>query len=51
MNQEQLEKIAQEMLEMFNGRIPNPEHSPKEFEYYVRLYKYEKKLNESNRDI
>jgi hypothetical protein len=47
MNQATLEQAAAELIEMFGDKLPDPDHCPKEFEYYFRLYLYEKKLNES----
>ncbi len=44
-------RIYEDMVKMFGDKLPDPEHSPKEFEYFVRLYLYEKKVNESNRSI
>ena len=28
------------MMEMFGECLPNPEHHPTKFQYYVRLYKH-----------
>lgn len=36
-------KIYEEMKEMFGDNLPNPEHHPRTFEYYVKLYKHCKK--------
>ena len=38
------EDAIKEFLEMYGDRLPDPEHCPREFEYYVRLYKYCKGL-------
>ena len=38
------EDTIKEFLEMYGDRLSNPEHCPREFEYYVRLYKYVKGL-------
>jgi len=46
MTNEELEKIAQEMIEHYGDRLPNPEHEPNRFAYYVKLFKYEKRLKE-----
>lgn len=43
MTDEQLIAHYNEMIKMF-GKLPNPEHSPLEFKYYVRLYQYLKTL-------
>jgi len=42
MTNEELEKIAQEMIEHYGDRLPNPEHEPLRFQYYVKLFKYVK---------
>jgi len=31
---------VKEFLRMYGDRLPNPENCPREFEYYVKLYKY-----------
>lgn len=36
-------KIYEEMQEMFGDKLPNPEHYPRVFEYYVKLYYHSKK--------
>jgi hypothetical protein len=51
MTDEQAANIYNELWEMFGDKLPDPEHSPKEFEYFIKLYLYEKKVNESNRSI
>ena len=37
----------EEFLEMYGDRLPDSEHCPKEFAYYVKLYKYIKSQEES----
>ena len=37
---EELEKIYQEMVEIFGDHLPNPEQEPVRFAYYVKLYRY-----------
>lgn len=32
----------QDFLEYFDNKIPNPEQYPKQFEYYVKMYKFHK---------
>ena len=39
-----VDEQIEEFLEMYGDRLPNPEHCPKEFAYYVMLYKYGKGL-------
>jgi hypothetical protein len=34
-----------EMEEMFGESLPNPEHHPIQFRYYVKLYNYQKTLD------
>jgi hypothetical protein len=43
MTQSQIEQIIEEMLEYFGGTLPDPEHCPKQFAYYVKLFYYYKK--------
>lgn len=43
---EQLAEILREMEEMFSLPLPHPEHEPRRFEYYVKLYKYYKSRQE-----
>lgn len=38
------EDAIKEFLEMYGDILPDPEHCPREFEYYVRLYKFIKGL-------
>lgn len=33
------EEHYSKMLELF-GALPSPEHEPKKFEYFVKLYRY-----------
>lgn len=40
MNDEQVIKKYQELIDEFGDKLPNPEHCPKEFAYYVKLYTY-----------
>ena len=41
MTDEELERVLDEMREFF-GELPNPEHEPIRFAYYVKLWKYYK---------
>jgi hypothetical protein len=36
------EKLAKEFWEYYNGNFPDPEHHPRIFAYYVKLFKYYK---------
>lgn len=40
MENKELEKVYQEMVEIFGDHLPNPEQEPIRFSYYVKLYKY-----------
>lgn len=40
MTDEQIEAAYNEMVEMWGDKLPNPEHEPIRFGYYVRLYRY-----------
>jgi len=41
MNEEQAVKLYEDMLEHF-GWLPNPVNYPRTFQYYVKMYKYQK---------
>jgi len=34
----------QEFLDMFGDQLPDPKHYPRQFQYYVLLYKFTKGL-------
>jgi hypothetical protein len=40
MNDAEIEAIAKHMREVFGDKIPNPEHYPEIFNYYIKLYMY-----------
>jgi len=40
MSNEELERIYEEMKEIFGDHLPHPEQEPVRFAYYVKLYKY-----------
>jgi len=40
MEPKEIEKIYNEMVEIFGDSLPNPEQEPVRFAYYVKLYKY-----------
>lgn len=42
MTQSQIEQIIEEMFDYFGGTLPDPEHHPRIFAYYVKLFKYYK---------
>jgi hypothetical protein len=41
MTEQELENVLDEMYARF-GELPSPEHEPKRFKYYVKLYKFYK---------
>lgn len=41
MTRKELNKTLDEMYEMF-GTLPSPEHEPKRFKFYVKMYNYRK---------
>jgi hypothetical protein len=43
MTDEEIEKILEEMKKMFGDELPNFEHYPRSFAYYVKLYLHCKK--------
>jgi hypothetical protein len=48
MTSEEISKVVEDMIEMFGDSLPDPEHCPRQFQYYIKLYFYEKFVNESN---
>lgn len=40
MTNEEAERIYNEMVDMFGDNLPDPDHYPKTFAYFVKLYKY-----------
>jgi len=50
---EEANRILNEMLEIFGEGLPNPEHYPLAFEYYVKLYQkyYMKEQNENSPSV
>ena len=45
MTNEEIIKMYEEMVKMWGDKLPNPEHEPIRFAYYVRMYKYLKEKN------
>lgn len=43
MTNEEVLRIYEEMVKMFGDKLPNPEHCPREFAYFVKLYWHSKK--------
>lgn len=40
MSDEEVVRIYNDMLVIYGDKLPNPEHEPMVFSYYVKLYKY-----------
>lgn len=45
MTDEEALKFYEILVEEYGDRLPNFEHCPREFAYYVRLYKYSRGLD------
>lgn len=39
MTDDEVIELYKKIQEFFNNRIPNPEHYPRIFEHYLKLYK------------
>ena len=46
MTGEELEKVGQELVEMFGDKLPHHQHEPIRFAYYLKLYRYVKEKDE-----
>lgn len=44
MNNEQVEKTFQELVERYGREFPNYAHEPRRFLYYIRLMRWHKEL-------
>jgi hypothetical protein len=44
MTDQEIQKAYEEMFEMWGDKLPNYEHEPLRFAYYVRMYKYLKNI-------
>ena len=40
MTDQEIEQAYNEMVDWWGDKLPNPEHEPKRFDYYVRMYRY-----------
>lgn len=40
MNDEEIIRAYEEMLELWGSNLPNPIHEPRRFAFYVKMYKY-----------
>lgn len=46
MTDEQLELMGNAMVEQYGDLLPDSEHCPKEFAYYVKLFHYTSNMKE-----
>ena len=42
MTNEELEKFAKELVEHYGDNLPNPDHEPLRFQYYIKLFMHVK---------
>lgn len=45
MTDQQILDTYNQMVEQYGDALPNPEHCPKEFQYYVKLFTYTQNAN------
>jgi hypothetical protein len=45
MTDEEILKAYEEIVQEWGDKLPNPEHEPRRFAYYVNMYKYFKERN------
>jgi hypothetical protein len=49
MSDEDIIKIYNDMVDLFGAEaIPNPEHYPRSFQYYLKLYQHMKTRNDDS---
>ena len=46
MSEEEIIKMYDDMVTMWGDKLPNHEHEPLRFAYYVRMYRYLKEHND-----
>lgn len=46
MTDEEVLKLYDEMVERYGDKLPNPDHEPKQFQYYIKLFLYDKKVRD-----
>lgn len=46
MTDEEVLKLYDEMVEMYGDKLPNPEHEPRQFQYYIKLFLYDRKVRD-----
>jgi len=44
MTDQEIQKAYEDMIEMWGDKLPNYEHEPLRFAFYVRMYKYLKNI-------
>jgi hypothetical protein len=44
MTDEDYNQIREELIKMFGDRLPNPEHEPIQFHYYLKMYNFQRQL-------
>lgn len=40
----------QEFIDMFGDSLPDPEHYPRTFAYFVRLYRFQKAIQQADKN-
>ena len=40
MTDEQAQRVLDEMVDLWGDKLPNPDHEPIRFHYYMKLFKY-----------
>lgn len=48
MTDDDIVKLYDELVKEFGDKLPNPEHFPIQFKYYIRLYLHLKELGSKN---
>jgi hypothetical protein len=43
-----LEKLYEEMEAFFEDRLPNPETEPRRAEFYIKIFKHVRKINNND---
>ena len=46
MSEEEIVKMYNEMIELWGDKLPNHEHEPIRFAYYVKMFRYLKAQND-----
>lgn len=46
MTDDELTNIWNDLVKSYGDKLPDPVHCPREFSHYVKLYNYERYLNE-----